>query len=142
MNISKFKQNHLDVQRCICELRQHSKAGIAEHADEISRLVNTMSSLIKLHLAAEDKVLYPALQRCGDGRLARLGQEFQQDMEKLLPAYSAFARRWVTAALVKADPEGFRSDANTVLRALHARVLREDREFYPAIDRMATATAA
>lgn len=139
MDISKFKQTHLDVQRCIRELRQHSKAGIAERAGEISRLVNTMSSLIKLHLAAEDKVLYPALQRCGDARLARLGEQFQQDMQTLLPAYSAFARRWVTAALVKADPEGFRSDANTVLRALHARVKREDHDFYPAIDAMGAA---
>lgn len=142
MDIAKFKQTHLDVRRCIDELRRCSKAGIADHAAEISRLVNTMSSLIKLHLAAEDRVLYPALQRSGDARMASLGAEFQQDMETLLPTYTAFARRWVTTAQVKADPEGFRSDANTVLRALHARIRREDREFYPAIDRMAAAVSA
>lgn len=139
MDIGKFKQTHLEIHACIRELREHSKAGIADHAAQIARLVNTMSSLIKLHLAAEDRGLYPALERCGDARVSRLGQQFQQDMATLLPQYTAFARKWVTATQVKADPEGFRADANSVLRALHDRIGREDRDFYPALDALAEA---
>jgi hypothetical protein len=33
-----------------------------------------------------------------------------------------------------AQPEAFRSEANTVLHALYQRMRREDRELYPAVE--------
>jgi hypothetical protein len=52
-------------------------------------------------------------------------------------AYDAFVRRWNTAQRLRADTEGFRADANDVLRRLHARMQRENREFYPRIEALA-----
>jgi hypothetical protein len=138
MDISKFKHQHLEIRRCISELRHHSKAGIAAHAAEIARLVNQMSSVIKLHLAAEDRGLYPALRASGNRDAASLGDRYQQEMSGIVPRYMEFARKWITAAQVRGDPEGFRADANRVLKALHDRVNREDRDFYPVVEQMRT----
>lgn len=136
MDISKFKQQHLEIKRCISELRDHSRDGVAAHAEDIARVVNAMSGLIKLHLAAEDRALYPALKASGDAHLARLGDAFQREMGDIVPHYAAFARKWITAAQVRRDPEGFRTDANRVLKALHDRVAREDRDFYPHAEQL------
>lgn len=136
VDLSKFKQQHLEIKRCIGELRSHSRAGIADHAEDIARLVNAMSGLIKLHLAAEDRALYPALKASGDAQLARLGEAFQLEMADIVPHYTAFARKWITASQVRKDPEGFRADANQVLKALHDRVAREDRDFYPRAEQL------
>jgi hypothetical protein len=50
-------------------------------------------------------------------------------MNGIAGEYFAFASRWNLPARLQADPEGFRVDANRVLRVLFGRMRREDTEF-------------
>lgn len=134
MNIDKFKKQHIAIIDCVTRLRHYTKAGISENATEIAQLIISMSSLIKLHLAVEDNVLYPALLAGKNTRLASLGKQFQEEMGVIAVTYLDFVKRWNTAANVSNNPEGFRSDANRVLKILYARMQRENTEFYPAIE--------
>ena len=134
MNIDKFKNQHVDIIECIAALRKSTQAGINANAAEIARLIVSMSSIIKLHLAVEDQVLYPALRNGSNATLATMGQEFQDEMDSIAGAYMGFAGRWNHATKVANDPEGFRSDANAVLKILYARMQKENTVFYPAIE--------
>ncbi len=134
MNIDKFKRQHVDIIGCIAALRQASQAGVSENAAEIARLIISMSSVIKLHLAVEDQILYPALRSGNNAILARMGQKFQNEMGSIASAYMMFAGRWNQAEKVARDPQGFRSDANSVLKIVHARMQKENTVFYPAIE--------
>ena len=134
MNIDKFKHQHVSILGSIAALRRLAHAGVAHNATEIARLVVTMSSTIKLHLAVEDQALYPALQRGDNPELARMGQQYQTDMGPIAQAYEAFARRWNRADSVLHDEQAFRDDANRVLRMVHERMQRENRDFYPRIE--------
>lgn len=137
MNIDRFKNEHGQILEGIATLRTLSHAGIVDNASEIARRIVAMSSVIKLHLNAEDRVLYPGLQASGDRTLALLGQEFQQEMGSIAAAYVEFAGRWNTPGRVHDDPQGFRADANRVLKAVYERMQRENRDFYPLIERHA-----
>lgn len=134
MNIDKFKQQHVDILECIAQLRRQVKGGIAENAGPIASLVVSMSSTIKLHLAVEDSVLYPALQQSHDRALANMGKKFQDEMKNIASGYLAFARKWNSSSHVLQDPEGFRADANRVLKVLHQRMQSENTTFYPMIE--------
>ena len=134
MNIDRFKDQHTQILDAIAALRRHTHAGIVDNAERIAQLIVSMSAVIKLHLAAEDHTLYPALEAANNRQLARLGRQFQMEMASIALAYNAFARRWNTAAQVRANPDGFRSDANQVLRTVYERMQRENRDFYPAIE--------
>lgn len=134
MNIDKFKHQHVDILDGIAALRKITRAGISGNAAEISQRIVAMSSTIKLHLAVEDQVLYPALRNGSNDTMARMGQAFQHEMEAIAAAYMGFAARWNHAGKVATDPEGFRSDANTVLKVLHERMKKENTVFYPAIE--------
>lgn len=134
MNIDKFKHQHHKIFDSINALRQYSLAGAVEHAREIAAAVVSMSSLIKLHLTVEDRVLYPALRSSSERALAKIGNQYQEDMKVIAQNYDEFARKWNTAANVARDPDGFRKDANVVLKMLHARIRQEDHHFYPAIE--------
>jgi len=81
-----------------------------------------------------DAALYPALQRGRNPELARMGQQYQRDMGPIAQAYEAFARRWNLPESVRRDEQGFRDDANRVLRMVHERMQRENRDFYPRIE--------
>lgn len=137
MQIDKLKHQHVDILRRIAALRQLTHAGVAGNAQAIAEGIVGMSAVIKLHLAVEDQALYPALQRGADAGLAHLGRQYQDEMGPLAQVYDAFARRWNTAQRLRDDAEGFRADANDVLRRLHERMQRENREFYPRIEAQA-----
>lgn len=142
MNIDKFKHQHREILTCIAELRELARGGIEAHARQIAGRIIAMSSLIKLHLAVEDRVLYPALQASGDQALMRMSQQYQGEMQGIARAYLAFAARWNTAASLTQQPEAFRSEANQVLKLLFERMKQEDSEFYPAIDALETRALA
>lgn len=134
MNIDRFKHDHVDILSQIDGLRRLTHAGVAPNATAIAQAVVAISSTIKLHLAVEDRMLYPALARCGNAELERLSARFQQDMGSIATAFMAFARQWNTAESVRANPEAFRRAANDVLRRVYERMQRENREFYPRIE--------
>lgn len=134
MNIDRFKHEHQDILAQIDALRRLTHGGVERNAAAIARGIVAISSTIKLHLAVEDRLLYPALRNGADPELARLGEQFQREMGAIATAYMDFARRWNTADRVGADAEGFRADANTVLRRVYERMQRENRDFYPRIE--------
>ncbi|WP_312998145.1 hemerythrin domain-containing protein [Achromobacter animicus] len=136
MNIDKFKQQHVDILEGIAALRKLALAGVARNAAEIAQGIVAMSAIIKLHLAVEDRALYPAVARSADAELARKGREFQEEMDAIAAAYEGFAKRWNNARNLELDERGFRDDANTVLRRVHERMQRENRDLYPRIEAM------
>lgn len=134
MNIDKFKHQHLDILDGISGLRQLVRSGINGNAARIAAQIIAMSGVIKLHLAVEDRVLYPALQACVNPALARMSRLYQGEMAGIVGAYMAFAAKWNSATRVEQAPEEFRSEANSVLKVLYERMKKEDHEFYPAIE--------
>ena len=134
MNIDKFKQEHVAILSAIDQLRALARSGVAQQSQAIAEQIVAMSGLIKLHLAVEQRFLYPAVQACGVARVARLGHQYETEMQGIAGDYLAFAGRWNTAARLAQEPDAFRSEANTVLHALYQRMRREDTELYPAVE--------
>ncbi len=142
MNIDKLMGQHVAILHHVDDLRRLSRAGIADNAQKLASGVIAMTSLIKLHLAAEERALYPALQRSGTPALAQLGTRFQTDMGPIVKAFEVFARNWNTAQRIRDDAEGFRRAANDTMRCLWERVRLEDRDFYPQVQAAQMATTA
>jgi hemerythrin-like domain-containing protein len=134
MDLQKLKQEHTEILTNVAALRKLAQSGIRENAMAISAQIIKMSALIKLHLAVEDSVLYPALQKGSNAALAGMAKQYQGEMANIASTYINFARRWNTGTTVADDPEGFRQDANQVLKVLHERVQKENTEFYPAVE--------
>lgn len=134
MNIDKFKHQHDEILNNIAQLRQFSQAGIAQNAQHIAHTIVTMSATVKLHLSAEDRVLYPALAEGANNALAAMSHQYQQEMKSIAADYDIFSRRWNTANAISAHQDEFRHDANTVLRRVYERMQRENHDFYPQIE--------
>lgn len=134
MEIDRLKHQHMQILDGISELRKLAHAGIKEHAQEIAKHITALSSVVKLHLAIEDRILYPALQSGNNTTLASMSKTYQDDMKGIASAYIAFSRHWGKADVVAQQPEQFRTEANLVLKTLFTRVRKENAEFYPAIE--------
>ncbi|MDY0309529.1 MAG: hemerythrin domain-containing protein [Castellaniella sp.] len=136
MNIDRFKHQHVEILSGINQLRRLSHQGIADHAVDIAHALNMLARVVIQHLAIEDRILYPSLEHSGNERMARMGATYQGDMKGIANGFINFSRRWANATMLTRNPEGFRAEANTVLKQVHDRMLRENREFYPAIEAM------
>lgn len=137
MDIDRFKHQHVEILDGIAKLRSFSHAGVKEHAHEIAHAIVALSTVVKLHLAIEDRILYPALQSGSNPQLSEMGKAYQEGMKGIASGYIAFSRQWSSAATIAAKAEQFRSEANTVLKTLFSRMQKENSEFYPAIESMA-----
>lgn len=134
MDISRYMHQHTDILGGITALRQLSHRGIASHASGIASELKALSRTITAHLAIEDRILYPLLRRSGNEAVASMAQDYQDGMKGIANAFLKFARHWSDAATLSRDPEQFRNEANVVLHDVHARIARENREFYPTIE--------
>ncbi len=136
MKVQRFEHDHHEILEGINQLRRLIGTGIEHNAAAITQLLRTMSASIKLHLAVEDRVVYPAFASSGHADLAALGRFYQQEMGDLAQKYMAFATRWNLPNRLEADPAGFRDEANSVFKALFLRTKREEAELYPAFARL------
>lgn len=141
MQIDKYKHQHSEILNGISQLRHLVHTGIAVHAAHIAKALVTLSGVVRLHLAIEDKFLYPAIEASGDADLRRMSRRYAAEMDGIAKDYLAFANSWNTASRIERDPEGFRADANTVLKQVYERMQRENVEFYPAIEASAAVHA-
>ena len=134
MEIARYHRDHARILEQIDALRALAREGVRENAERIGEAIVSTASHIKFHLAAEEQVLYPARERSPDERLAAMATRYRTEMEGLSGAFAEFVQRWRVPARLAADPDGFRQDANTVLRALFERLQRENAELYPAAE--------
>ena len=136
MDIDRYKRTHVEILGQIDQLRALIQSGIGEQADAIAGHITLIASGIKFHLAAEDSVLYPALLAAGDARTGEMSRRYQSEMTGIAAAFGEFVGRWRVGSRIAADPEVFRREANDVFRALFERLQREDRELYPAAEKL------
>lgn len=136
MNIDKMKNQHVEILEKISFLRTLSHAGVSSNAQEIATAIVSMSAIIKTHLFAEDQFLYPHIEQDGNSMLRQVSSKFQREMTDIVSEYEVFSRRWNIASKLKGNDEAFRRDANNVLRKVYERMQKENKDFYPLVERM------
>ena len=131
-----MKDQHVEILEKISFLRTLSHAGVSSNAQEIATAIVSMSAIIKTHLSAEDQFLYPHIEQDGNSMLRQVSSKFQREMTDIVSEYEVFSRRWNIASKLKGNDEAFRRDANNVLRKLYERMQKENKDFYPLVERM------
>ena len=136
MDIDRFKHQHVDILQRIDDLRKLTHNGIPANSHSIAQRIHDLGKVVTLHLAIEDRILYPAVRQAENAHIAAMGEAYQEEMKGIANRYIRFTNTWSDPARVAAEPDAFRAAANTVLKDVYQRMQRENREFYPAIERM------
>lgn len=137
MHTASLRQQHADLGKILTSLGQRAKAGAP--GSELRTALVDLSGKLTMHLAGEDRMVYPALQASKDPQVAAMATRFASEMGGLGAAFKAFTQRFATPAAIEGDRPGFISALAGVTEAIVKRVQAEERELYPAADRAATA---
>ncbi len=115
------------------EIDRMIKAGnLAGSANDIRLKISAMMGLLQVHLAAEDKSLYPAMLGSADEKAKTTAKRFLDEMGGLGKTVAEHNARW-TAAYISSS-NGFAREWQAVLKALGDRVQRENAQLYPLAD--------
>ena len=97
---------------------------------KVSALRWRLNHVLMVHLAKEDRLVYPELLASPATRA--LAQRFAEEMGGLAEAYLAYNAAWPIER-VEAEWAAFGTATRGVMRALRQRILREERDLYPRI---------
>lgn len=135
MQTISFRQQHVDLGKLLVQVQSRAKAK-APGAELRAALVE-FSGKLSVHLAGEDRSVYPALMASPDAGVATMAKRFADEMGGLGQAFKAFMARYATGALIDAQYATFVSDYDGIVAAVTKRVQAEEKELYPAVDRLA-----
>lgn len=76
------------------------------------------------------------LFRTGDAMSVILGRRYREEMLDISVVWERYIRRWGTPTAIAAAQWEFEADTSSLGRLLDQRMLREERELYPAAQRL------
>lgn len=132
MDVSELKRQHDEIGRVAQELAA-AVANLDQH-QPIAALRWELARLLMTHLAMEDRLFYPAMQRLPDAEARATAAAFQTEMGGLSGTFAAYMRCW-TDDRVTAEWPTFCVDTQNLLFALAQRIERENSQLYPLATR-------
>lgn len=91
-----------------------------------------MSRVLLVHLAKEDKLLYPQLRHSDRPGAARLATRFAEEMGDLAQSFTEYVEDWPVQR-AQTDWTGFATATRAILDRLRERIRREETELYPLL---------
>lgn len=134
-NAQMLRKHHQGLQQMANELEK-----CLDDRDARARLqgvvlwLSRMTGLLALHLAMEDKVMYPRLLGHRDWEVGSRARGFLAEVGGLRSAFDAYRRRWTRPPATDAEWEAFARETRAFLAALRTRIGLEEKEIYRLLE--------
>ena len=90
--------------------------------------------LLMAHLALEDRIFYPGVQRMADEQLRTAAQHLQIEMGPLAEAFAAYMTRWSDHRIAD-EWADFCQETRDIVKSLTNRIDREERTLIPLLNK-------
>ena len=112
-----------------------------ESALQARTALTTLTTLLPVHQSLEDSLVHRSLS--GETRARMLAEQFEREMVPLAAEVAALSRRYPVASSILSAPRGeFAAAASGLFSRLQERFRREERDLFPALDRVASTSRA
>lgn len=138
MNLDRYHEQHVDIRRQAEDLRRRILApSLSADPGAARQSLVSLGARLNIHLAFEDKALYPTVLKHQDPRVQQRTRAYMEEMGGIKATLKAHLGRWISTERVGAEPEAFRRETLALLEALQNRLEAEDRDFYPMLEPLA-----
>lgn len=134
-DIAKLRGDHAELVTLARRLGSIIEEPLPPSQLELFDLRRQLTSTLIAHLKSEDWVLYPRLLASPDERIAATARAFNDEMGGLAAAYVSYTEQW-SATAIEADWPGYCAASRAIIDALTNRIVRENRELLPLLDRL------
>lgn len=131
-----FIQQHEDLLSVAKEMSKLLDPNIlGKDAQPVRSLLSKLSAKLKIHLASEDKSLYPELLNHKDANVKATTKKFMDEMGSISSVFVKYTEKWVSADAIQKNPNDFIKETEGLFSALAKRIEKENRELYPLVDK-------
>lgn len=136
-NTERYRVQHAEIARLAGDLKRHlNPVELGGGADKARAVLAELGGKLFVHLAAEDKVLYPQLLKSADTKMQELARRFLAEMQPISAAFKSFSVRWGNTRAIQSNVEAFIAESRQILAALEQRIRREHEELYSLADKL------
>lgn len=131
MDLTELRRQHDEISVTANQLAQ-ATANPA-HPGQVGAIRWQLARQLMAHLALEDRILYPALQKLPHGDVRETAARLQKETGALADAFCTYMAAWSDDRVAR-DWSGFCAETRRILTALNDRIDRESRRLYPLAD--------
>jgi hemerythrin-like domain-containing protein len=130
-----FRKQHGELLAVAGEIgKTLDPAQLAKDATQARTLLSSLAGKLKVHLAMEDKTLYPRLMQDPDPKVSGLAKRFADEMGGIAEVFGGYMERWPSGRAIQEAPQQFVADTKKLFAALATRIERENNQLYPLLD--------
>jgi len=107
---------------------------LADDATEVRRLLSKLLGVFRVHLAMEDRALYPGLLQNSDDHIRTMAKDYMEEMGGISAAVETYKSQWPSASNVQKDPSEFVQQTEGIIRVLAQRIDKENNELYVVLE--------
>ncbi|MCR5607359.1 MAG: hemerythrin domain-containing protein [Treponema sp.] len=131
MNLDLFLDKHKVILSLVKDIQKNITSAITENsADIIASDINKLSSVLMMHLASEDKNLYPEALSSDSEELRRTAKEYIDEMGNLMKVFDDFHKNFNTKSKILDNVNDFTLQAQKVTLAIEKRITKEESGLY------------
>ncbi len=132
-----FREQHDDLLKIASEISAHLNVDeLSNDASEVRSLLSKLLGKLTIHLAMEDKALYPRLLEYSDERIKSMAKRFIDEMGGLGEVVKSYNNTWSSALPIQKNPSDFIVQTKGIFDALAKRIERENNELYKIVDEL------
>lgn len=121
----------VEVVKTIKKLIQKNQ--LAVEANEIAKHINILAGKLTIHLASEDKHLYPNLKNSNDSKIKNLTKAYIDEMGNISETFMIYKNKYNIKSKILNNQSEFIKDTNEIFKVLENRIFKEDNELYPLL---------
>ncbi len=137
MKTDRYRKHHEELVKVVVDIQKNlNSEKVLNNSHEIRKQLNILSGIVRIHLAFEDQALYPALLNSNNSVVSEMAKKFMNEMSSIYATFEAYLEKYYSSKAIRDNVELFISDTKGLFEVLSARIDRENKEFYPLIDKL------
>ncbi|HEX7874987.1 MAG TPA: hemerythrin domain-containing protein [Sphingobium sp.] len=128
MNINELRRQHQELSTIAKEILRAVQD--EDRPQSVGPIRWHLARQLMSHLALEDRIFYPAMQRLSDKPARTAAQQLRSQVGTLAQDFSTYMHRWNDDKVARQWAE-FCADTRKIMAALRTRVDQEERLLFP-----------
>lgn len=132
-----FRTQHKEILVLTGEIGSLCQPRVAPgNESTIKAKLNALSGILSVHLAMEDKTLYPTMIASQNPAAKNTASAFKEQMGGIAGAFKSFVGRYPTGKSILDHDAAFGADFKAIRTALQSRISKEESVLYPLADKL------
>lgn len=133
-DMDNLERQHSSIRDYVKEIMNLiGKNDFPNDANEIARVINTLSGRLKIHLQAEDQFLYPKLLKSENIEIRKTTENYIKEMGNISTVFENYKNQFNTKSKICINPDFFKLQTQEVFGVLEKRLDKEDGNLYPLV---------